>query len=1853
MIVYLSHAAAPGAQRNPARRRAAPRLAALAASASLVAIASPAYAQCVEGPPNTYSCSGTTNVPQAIADDDATVVAAPNFEVDTSGNGNGTALQVTGNGLISFTGAPDLTGAGVHFTSTGDSGLSAGGISLTASGRIFANGSNGLHLENYGSGAISALWGRVDNSGGNGVLAQSYAGSGELFMLIGRVNARDTGIAVGYDGNASVIVQAFLPVFASTGTGVDITAGGASDGIDLTVGEVTGGNYGIDIGSAGSGLVKVDATGTVTGMGAHGILASSGTNALGIDIRAVDVNGGAGGIVAYNDGGNVSIAATGHVIGAGFVGIDTFNWGTGGSVSINAVDVTGTIGIHTNNNGGTTSVFATGDVVGFDGAGIDISANGNNSDVLVEVRNVEGMNNGIVVSNLGTGSTVVRSNGIVTGTNDGGIVVDGDVASTGIEIFANQVNGNVAGISTDNQGSGDTLITATGAVSSQGDGILAVHGTSARDISITATDVSGFYGIRTSNAGTGATSITATGLVSGADYGIVADNVGGSTDLNIRAATVVANGIGIEVENSGSGTTNVVVDTVTGLGDVGVRVTATGSAGSVDLTIGDATSLAGAVISNSGSGAARLTATGTVTGVDSIGINVGNQAGATDIEIHANNVNAGSYFGVLGLNQGTGDTLIETTGLVAVTGLYGIIGMNEATARNMTVSAVDVIAGRGLSITNLGTGTTDVVSTGTITGYGSEGVVVGNEGTAGDMRVDVNVVNGNTRGMRILNSGVGTTSIRAGGTVTATAGSGIEAAIGATAQDLAIDVVDVTGTSGIRIDNQGLGTTRVAATGTVTGTSGDGINVFAFTQADDVEIAVADVTGGTGGVNVTNYGTGSASITATGTVSALAADGYGIVVETGTGSTDIRIAAVDVLGNAGGIVTQNLGSGETAITSTGTVTGGFTSGIFARNEGTSTNIKIAANNVQGAETGMLVVNQGTGTTSISASGLVTGTNVAGIDARAGITAQSLTVSAVDVTGASGILVQNFGQGSAGISATGTVTALDAAGTGIAVVGGTGSTDLSVASARVIGGERGIDTVNDGSGDTLILAGGLVTGSEIGIRARNGAGADGLGIRTAEVQSAGIGILAENLGTGRTVVRADGAVIGQGEAGIAVTTGAASNDVAVLSGTVTGGVAGIWVENGGIGSTSITAGGTVSGTDFGIFGKNDVTATDVTIRAANVQSSGNAVVVENQGSGKTQVVTTGNVAAVTQAGIRVFAGAGADDISVEAVNASGGISGISVVNLGLGDTSVTVNGVVHGGTRGVEAFADGNQRVSIFNNGTIRNSSGLGASRAIGASGGLVGIANAGTLTGIVEIAGDQSLMLNAGTWQSIGGTSLFATIDDTLFNTIGTIVAGVAPGAVETTTWQGLEKFRNGGVLRLQDGGTGDLVLTSAASTFIAGSTLAVDIGGATAADLFRTTGTLQIEAGSRLLVTATQPLVLGGKHVVAQADGGLTGQFAFEDQFLTAFAGLRDGYTATTAYVEFAQLKPLAAGGLTPNQKETGGGADSLPDGNPLKDALILLPTDAAAQDAFDQLSGEIHPSARGAMFDDARLVRNAVLDRLAGGAPGWSVWGRAFGAAGMNDGDANAARMQRDTKGGVIGIDGSFGAATIGIAGGWSDSDLRIDRRASNGSVETVHAMAYAGANLGPVRLRGGAGYAWTTTQTRRRIAFQGFAAQPHARYKGSVLQAYGEAGYQLPLGGGHVEPFVNLTAVRASTDGFTETGGSPAALTGKAIREERIASTLGLRLETPAAGPVTVRGSIGWNRAWGDLDPVGVHAFPGGAPFTILGAAGSRDSALARFDAQMRLSSNVTLSVGYDGVLGSRGDDHSVTGGLRIVF
>ena len=78
-----------------------------------------------------------------------------------------------------------------------------------------------------------------------------------------------------------------------------------------------------------------------------------------------------------------------------------------------------------------------------------------------------------------------------------------------------------------------------------------------------------------------------------------------------------------------------------------------------------------------------------------------------------------------------------------------------------------------------------------------------------------------------------------------------------------------------------------------------------------------------------------------------------------------------------------------------------------------------------------------------------------------------------------------------------------------------------------------------------------------------------------------------------------------------------------------------------------------------------------------------------------------------------------------------------------------------------------------------------------------------------------------------------------------------------------------------------------------------------------------------------------------------------------------------------------------------------------------------------------------------------------------------------------------------------------------------------------------------------------------------------------------------------------------------------------------------TLGLRAESTfqfASMQATAKAMLGWQHAFGDVTPTSVHAFAGGAGFTIAGSPIARDTALIEAGLDFDLTPKTTLGVSY---------------------
>ncbi|MDT8757327.1 autotransporter domain-containing protein [Sphingomonas psychrotolerans] len=545
--------------------------------------------------------------------------------------------------------------------------------------------------------------------------------------------------------------------------------------------------------------------------------------------------------------------------------------------------------------------------------------------------------------------------------------------------------------------------------------------------------------------------------------------------------------------------------------------------------------------------------------------------------------------------------------------------------------------------------------------------------------------------------------------------------------------------------------------------------------------------------------------------------------------------------------------------------------------------------------------------------------------------------------------------------------------------------------------------------------------------------------------------------------------------------------------------------------------------------------------------------------------------------------------------------------------------------------------TITDNGTLRieqNFDGSFGGALIG--GGALVKAGTGSVT-----MGDQ--LGFTGTTAILGGRLLMNGRSAARLEVVGGTLAG-------TGTIGGL-KVGAGGTVTPADGAIGTLnVSGDFAQT--AGSTYIATLTASGQSDQILVGGIATLAQGSRLVLTGTVGGI-GTRYTLLSAAGGLTGSYSVVEQPGGDFQ-LRLVYSASSVFADVARsVAGLARLSTSDNQRATALGLAGLPASNTAYAALTLEADAGLARAGLDQLSGEVHASAAAAMMQDARIVEDAVLTRTLAQDSGAGIWGTMVGNRGTDDGADGSADLRRSTFGTVGGFDVAIDDARIGLAGGYTRTNFNVDARRSDGRTESIHLLGYGGGAIGPVTLRAGLGYAWTDTSVNRTVAFTGVRETLAADYDGSIFHSFLELGHAFAVGGGSVEPLLGYESYRVKTDAFAETGGS-AALRGSERSESFAFAKAGLRAETPIVEGLSARVNTAWlHRVHGDAPSLRASFAGAAATFDVAGVPLSRDAAAMGLDLVWSPSANVRIVSGYNGRIGSKGDDSSFRVAASIGF
>jgi len=451
--------------------------------------------------------------------------------------------------------------------------------------------------------------------------------------------------------------------------------------------------------------------------------------------------------------------------------------------------------------------------------------------------------------------------------------------------------------------------------------------------------------------------------------------------------------------------------------------------------------------------------------------------------------------------------------------------------------------------------------------------------------------------------------------------------------------------------------------------------------------------------------------------------------------------------------------------------------------------------------------------------------------------------------------------------------------------------------------------------------------------------------------------------------------------------------------------------------------------------------------------------------------------------------------------------------------------------------------------------------------------------------------------------------------------------------------------------------------TFVPGSTYQVETDAAGHSDLLRVSGTATLGGASVAVIAATGNYAPATTYIILSSGNrvgtfsGVTSNFAFLTPTL--------GYTANDVQLTLARnTTAFPEVGITPNQKATAASVENLGSGA-LFNAVVQLKA-ATAQSAFTQLSGEIHASAKTALLEDSRFVRDAGLDRVrqaqGGSALGMSVkeegngnatWARVFGSDGRIDGDGNASRLNRDIAGFFVGADTTTASGwRAGGLVGYSKNDLNTDGVNATAKTDSYHVGVYGGNQWDNTALRVGASYSWNKLETNRLVGFTGLADSLKSKYDASTTQIFGEIGQKMDLGNVMIEPFAGLAYVNVDANNFAENGGV-AALHSDGGSVNSTFSTLGVRTSMQLNETTRLHGTVGWRHAFGERTPTSTHSFATGSDFTVSGVPLAKNVAVLEAGLETQLQKNLTLGVSYAGQFGNGLKDHGLKASLGWKF
>jgi outer membrane autotransporter protein len=665
------------------------------------------------------------------------------------------------------------------------------------------------------------------------------------------------------------------------------------------------------------------------------------------------------------------------------------------------------------------------------------------------------------------------------------------------------------------------------------------------------------------------------------------------------------------------------------------------------------------------------------------------------------------------------------------------------------------------------------------------------------------------------------------------------------------------------------------------------------------------------------------------------------------------------------------------------------------------------------------------------------------------------------------------------------------------------------------------------------------------------------------------------------------------------------------------------------------------------------------------SAGNATIINNSGGiayfGETSSAANATITNNNGGATYFFEASSAGNATI--VNNSGGTVDIS---------GLTTGGTTAGSIAGAGLYQIGSKQLTVGSNNLSTTVSGVIADG--GSAGGVGG--------SLVKVGSGTLTLAGANTYT--GGTTL---------NAGGLVVNGSLASGVTV----------NGGTLG-GSGTIGSLVVNAGTiapgnsigtltvnGNFVqaAGTTYQVEANAQGQADRITVGGTATLNSAT--VQVLAQPGNYGARttYTILRANGGVAGTYSGVSSNF-AFLTPSLSYDANDVFLTLSVVQDaFSQGGRTFNQKAVGRVLDqTFPaasgDFATLLSTLVGLGTTQGPQ-ILDAISGQNYAGFSNAMVQGAQLFMSNFANR-AGSRSGsgakvalaeacdvacdttepalWSAWGGAVGGTGTIAGNNNAGTFTYSVGGFSGGLDRQIAPNFLaGVTVGYQTGGQWTGGFEGRSVTDTVQAGLYGSFTQGPVYVDALAAYAYNANQLWRPINIPGL--QPRTAFgqtAGNQFLGQVEGGYRVDLGGApgyFVTPFALLQGSVATQNGFTETGAqsldlSVAQQTTSSLRTI-FGAQVGAAVDVGLRDKIAAQLRLGWSHEYSDTARPVTASFVGApsVPFTVFGAAPTRDGAVIGFSAGTAIAEAMSVYLRYEGNIAGQDSSHALTAGLRVTW